>query len=63
MTEEQQKILAEALRRSTLLTTQEWRTVHNALAVYQCSFREIQKRRELQLIMDKIRDNFIAQHE
>ena len=50
------------------LTEREWRTIHNALAVYQAQTHLFgksykinyeQKRAEIQCLMDKIRDNFI----
>ena len=64
MTDEQQNQLANALHRATLFTTEEWRTIHNALSVYQCQFGSVALtdyaiKNRLQLLMDKIRDNCI----
>ena len=68
MTKEQQQQLAKALHLATLLTAQEWRTVHNALSIYQSQMGSItmtdlaaRRRVEIQQLMDKIRDNFITQ--
>lgn len=48
------------------LTEHEWRTIHNALAIYQGQFGTIsstpytiKKREEIQRLMDKVRDNHI----
>ena len=67
MTEQQRQQFAEALRKATLLSEAEWRTIHNALSVYQSTFGSITntewaiaQRSKLQQLMDKIRDNFIA---
>ena len=52
-----------------ILSDDEWRAIHNALSVYQCSFvvdqlqetaYVITKRKEIQQLMDKVRDNYIA---
>jgi hypothetical protein len=43
-----------------LLSEAEWRTIHNALAVYQCGFRQLPERTRIQALMDKVRDNYIA---
>jgi len=47
------------------LNENEWRTIHNALAVYQCSSftGDHAQRKSIQQLMDKIRDNFIARDE
>jgi ketopantoate reductase len=42
------------------LTEKEWRTIHNALAVFQCTTRDAQRRKEVQELMDKVRDEAIA---
>jgi len=61
MTPEQQQQLAKAVRRATLLTHDEWRTVHNALSLYQIEMKLGTRRSaEVQVLMDKIRDEFIA---
>jgi len=39
------------------LTEAEWRTIHNALAVYQCEFASTGQRQIIQRVMDKVRDN------
>lgn len=48
------------------LTEREWRTVHNALSVFQSQYGTIRdteyaakRRKEIQELMDKVRDNFI----
>lgn len=49
-----------------ILTEEEWRTIHNALSVYQNQFGSvfltkyaINKKQELQKLMDKVRDEYI----
>ncbi len=46
-----------------LLTESEWRTIHNALVVYQCTTRDATRRQQLQTLMDKIRDEYIAPYQ
>lgn len=36
-----------------------WRVIHNALSVYQCTL-PVEKRADVQMLMDHIRDNAIA---
>ena len=69
MTNEQQTQLTNALRRATLLTEQEWRTIHNSLSVYQHHFEQAagypshpERVKQIQQLMDKVRDNFISDH-
>lgn len=38
----------------------EWRTIHNALAVFQCSTTEPERRKDIQRLMDKVRDEAIS---
>lgn len=44
-------------------TEREWRAIHNALATYQSQYKNsefaLKRRKELQDLMNKIRDNFI----
>lgn len=42
------------------LSEAEWRIVHNALAIYQCSFRHQHERQNIQRIMDTVRDEAIS---
>ena len=42
-----------------LLTESEWRTIHNALSVYQVQ-ATARLKPILQELMDKVRDNYIA---
>jgi hypothetical protein len=66
MTKAQQQQLNKALHLATLLSSEEWRMVHNGLSMYQSTFGSIHdseyaaaQRAKLQQLMDKIRDNFI----
>jgi len=43
-----------------LLTQEEWRTVHNAIANWQSVHPNPNYRAKLQRLMDKIRDSYIA---
>ena len=52
---------------TNILSEKEWRTIHNALSAYQSTFGSvfltdytIEKKQELQQLMDKIRDHYIA---
>jgi hypothetical protein len=61
---------AISVSQATLLTEQEWRTIHNALSHFQATTGDItdsewaaDRRIMLQQLMDKIRDNFIAQYD
>src|SRR5262245_41718436 len=47
----------------TILSESELRTIHNALAVHQCSYKgDSAMRQVIQQLMDKIRDQFIAKY-
>jgi hypothetical protein len=44
------------------MSEDEWRMIHNALSVYQNTlFHRVELRKELQQLMDKVRDNHIAE--
>ena len=43
-----------------ILSEREWRTIHNALAIHQCGFRQQEDRQRVQVLMDTVRDRFIA---
>ena len=67
MTTKEQQLISKLLQLATLLSTEEWRTIHNALSVYQCQIGSIHdtewaqnRRAQLQQLMDKIRDNYIS---
>jgi hypothetical protein len=48
---------------ANVLTEEEWRTIHNALAIYQCGYRQHDDRQRIQQLMDKVRDYYIAPSE
>lgn len=43
-----------------LLTEEEWRIIHNALAIYQLQQNQLNTRTDVQSVMDKVRDYYIA---
>jgi len=63
MSDDTQELRDSLSKIRTQLTETEWRTIHNALSIYQIRERRFGQRRvdEIQQLMDKIRDKFIAQ--